>query len=162
MKTLSGSGPLFPLLFGGFALFVLTACATTKVAEENAAVGTEAVDVGYGTIDKDHLAGSVNTVQGEDPSVEQPRSLADMLRRVPGVQVTDGPGGQLRVKIRGDNTFIGGNDPLFVFNGQVIQSLAGINPSTIESISVLKNADATAIYGSRGANGVILIKTKVR
>jgi len=164
MKMFLGFGavPHLRFLVGGLALLVLTGCATTQPAGEEAPSGSDAVDVGYGTIDKDHLTGSVNTVQSEDPNVEQPRSLADMLRRVPGVQVSEGSGGELRVRIRGNNTFQGGQDPLFVYNGMVIQSLVGINPISIESISVLKNADATAIYGSRGANGVILIKTKVR
>ena len=150
------------LLFCGLAPLVLTGCALTQPPVEEGPSGGEAVDVGYGTIDKDHLTGSVNTVRGEDEGVEQPRSLADMLHRVPGVQVSQGSSGELRVRIRGNNTFQGGRDPLFVYNGMVIQSLTGINPSSIESISVLKNADATAIYGSRGANGVILIKTKIR
>ena len=157
-----GSFPHQRFLVCALALLVLAACATTQPAVEEAPSGADAVNVGYGTIDKEHLTGSVNTVQAEDPDVAQPRSLADMLHRVPGVQVSQGSSGELRVRIRGNNTFQGGRDPLFVYNGMVIQSLVGINPSSIESISVLKNADATAIYGSRGANGVILIKTKVR
>jgi len=75
----------------------------------------------------------------------------------------DGEGG-MTVRIRGATSFLGSEEPLFVIDGMVVQSadgaLDGINPNTIESITVLKNADETAIYGSRGANGVILIKTK--
>ena len=87
-----------------------------------------------------------------------------MLSRVPGVRVIDRPGGGISVRIRGTNSCLGGEEPLFVLDGMVIQSagagLSGINPNSIESITVLKNAGETAIYGSRGANGVILIKTK--
>jgi TonB-dependent SusC/RagA subfamily outer membrane receptor len=104
----------------------------------------------------------VVTVQGDVPEEGQGRTLAEMLYRVPGVQVSELSGGRLSVRVRGSNSFLGGMEPLYVYNGMVIQALEGINPNTIESITVLKNADATAIYGSRGANGVILIKTKIR
>ena len=81
-----------------------------------------------------------------------------------GVLVTELPGGGIRVRIRGSRSILGGNDPLYVVDGMVIQTidgaLYGINPHDVESISVLKDASSTAIYGSRGANGVILVKTK--
>jgi TonB-dependent SusC/RagA subfamily outer membrane receptor len=83
-----------------------------------------------------------------------------MLRRVPGVQVDEHSGGRISVVIRGRNTFQGGREPLYVLDGMVIQGIDGLNPMNIESITVLKNADATAVYGSRGANGVILIRSK--
>ena len=153
-------------LFAALALLFLTGCATAQSAEEQDALPEEeTVDVGYGTVDKDHVVGSVATVDGEEAQVVQPRTVADMLRgRVAGVQVTDLPGGGIRVRIRGTQSFLGGNDPLYVIDGMVLQvtdgALHGINPHDIASISVLKDASATAIYGSRGANGVILIKTK--
>lgn len=158
----SGSVPHHPFLLGGLALLFLTACATTKVAQEADPSGVEAIDIGYGTINEDHSVGSVTKVQGEVPEEGQPRTMAEMLYRVPGIQVTELSGGRLSVSIRGSNSFLGGTEPLYVYNGMVVPDVTGINPTTIESISVLKNADATAIYGSRGANGVILIKTKVR
>lgn len=86
-----------------------------------------------------------------------------MLSRVPGLQVTEGPDGNVTVRVRGATSFRGGQDPLFVLDGAALPSLAGIDgidPSTIESITVLKDAGDTAIYGSRGANGVIVIRTK--
>jgi len=161
MKTYSRSGPFpyHPCLFGATALLFLTACATTRVAEEDPS-DVETVNIGYGTVDKDHQVGAVSTVEGEGQNEAHPRTIAEMLRRVPGVQVDELSGGRIRVLIRGAGSFRGGTEPLYVMDGMVIQRVDGLNPSMIESITVLKNADATAMYGSRGANGVILIKSK--
>ena len=156
----------YPGLFSVLVLLFLAGCATSRSAEEQEARPEgETVDVGYGTVDKDHLVGSVATVDGEEAQVVQPRTLADMLRgRVAGVQVAELPGGGISVRIRGTRSFHGSNEPLYVIDGLVLQvtdgALHGINPHDIESISVLKDASATAVYGSRGSNGVILIKTK--
>lgn len=84
--------------------------------------------------------------------------------RVSGVDVTQGPDGII-VRIRGQSSVYGGSDPLYVVDGQVIEpgpngSLSGINPYDIESIKVLKDPASLTMYGSRGANGVIVIKTK--
>ena len=162
MKAFSRSGPVsyHPSLLGALALLFLTACATTRVTEEEDPSDAETVDIGYGTVNKEHLVGSVTTVQGEDAHVAQPRTLAEMLSRVPGVQVSELSGGSISVRIRGASSFLGGKEPLYVFDGMVIHQILGINPNDIESITVLKDAGATAIYWSRGANGVILIKTK--
>jgi len=166
MKTVYGSGPVpyRPLLFGSLLMLCLAACATTRSVEGEDPSNAETVDIGYGTVDQDHLVGSVNTLHADDVQGVYYRTLADMLRRIPGVRVIEMREGGMTVRIRGSTSFTGGEDPLFVMDGAVIQSaeeaLYAINPNTIESISVLKDADATAIYGSRGANGVILIKTK--
>lgn len=171
MKTSSASRfatcPVWVVLCGAFALLFLAGCATTRsTGEQEVQSEGEEVEVGYGTIDKDHIVGSVATIDGEEAQRAQPRSVADMLRgRVAGVHVTELPGGGIRVRIRGTRSFLGGNEPLYVLDGMMIRAepdgaLYGINPYDIESISVLKDASATAIYGSRGANGVILIKTK--
>ncbi len=125
----------------------------------------EQVDIGYGTVDRDKVVGSVATIDGDEAQDVQPVTLADMLRgKVAGVQVNEVAGGGIQVRIRGTRSFMGGNDPLYVVDDMAIQVPDGIlyhiNPRDVESISVLKDASATAIYGSRGANGVILIKTK--
>jgi TonB-dependent SusC/RagA subfamily outer membrane receptor len=124
------------------------------------------VDIGYGAVDKDQVTGAVSTVSGEDEATRRTRTLGEMLSRVPGVQVLEGPGGAIRVRIRGASSFIAGQDPLFVVDGVVMPSGEGvlrtIDPNHIESITVLKDAGETAVYGSRGANGVILIKMKTR
>jgi TonB-dependent SusC/RagA subfamily outer membrane receptor len=85
--------------------------------------------------------------------------------RVAGVVVTRASDGGLAVRIRGSSSIAGNNQPLYVLDGMPITpgpggSLTGLNPSDIESIKVLKDAAETALYGSRGANGVIVIKTK--
>lgn len=134
----------------------------------------------YGTTTKRMNTGSIVKVSSEEIS-KQPISnpIAALSGRVSGVQVTQFsgiPGSYSTVQIRGRNSIANGNDPLFIidgvpfasrplnssfFGGGVISSpLSNLDPSIIESIEVLKDADATAIYGSRGANGVILITTK--
>jgi len=88
-----------------------------------------------------------------------------LMGRVAGVVVTSTPGGGIAVRIRGTTSILGNNEPLYVVDGIPIQAgpggaLVGINPYDIESIEVLKDAASTAMWGVRGANGVIVIKTK--
>lgn len=109
-----------------------------------------------------------STVTSEDierqGATDQP--LEKVLQgRVAGVTVTRAPDGSIAVRIRGSTSILGNSEPLYLVDGMPIQpgpsgSLAGINPSDIESIKVLKDPAETALYGSRGANGVIIIKTK--
>ncbi|MEO1451665.1 MAG: SusC/RagA family TonB-linked outer membrane protein, partial [Bacteroidota bacterium] len=124
------------------------------------------VVVGYGTQRKSDLTGAVGTV-AVDALVQAPISNFDqaLAGRVAGVQVTTGqgtPGDEASIVIRGGNSITGDNSPLFVIDGVPFQDFdpASINTNDIKSIDVLKDASATAIYGSRGANGVILITTK--
>jgi TonB-linked SusC/RagA family outer membrane protein len=125
----------------------------------------EVVVVGYGTQKKSDLTGSVASVSMADVK-NIPVTRADQMLqgRISGVQVTQTnaePGGNIAIRIRGMNSISSGNDPLFVIDGfPGAGNLNTINPSDIESIDVLKDASATAIYGSRGANGVIIITTK--
>ncbi len=142
---------------------------------------SEVVVVGYGTQLRKDLTGTISTVKGSTIS-ETPTSSFDaaLQGRVPGLQVTQSsgvPGSAVRVRLRGQNSISGNSQPLYVVDGiPVIQSdfskrdgpasgvnanpMADINPNDIESVEVLKDAAAAAIYGSRGANGVILITTK--
>ena len=88
-----------------------------------------------------------------------------LMSRFPGVQVTRAPGGGIAIRIRGATSIHGSNEPLFVVNGVPIRpgpggSLAGINPYDIESIEVLKDPASTAMYGVRGANGVVVVTMK--
>lgn len=136
----------------------------TIALEESAAGLSEVVVVGYGTQRKVDLTGSVVSVKTEELE-ELPVTRADqaLQGRVPGVfvQSTDGsPNGGVNIRIRGSNSLSAGNDPLIVIDGFQGGSLDNLNPNDIESIQVLKDASATAIYGSRGANGVILVTTK--
>lgn len=107
--------------------------------------------------------------QAEDSTAVQKRhreSLASLIERSsPGVRVTQHPDGSITVRIRGTNSFYGSEEPLYVIDGVPLPQgsggrLAGINPEDIESIKVLKDAPDTAMYGVRGANGVIVITTK--
>jgi TonB-linked SusC/RagA family outer membrane protein len=125
---------------------------------------SEIVVVGYGTQRKSDLTGSISSVKSKD-LVQLPVMRADqqLQGRAAGVVVTntDGaPGGNTTVRIRGSNSITGGNSALVVIDGFQGGNLSAINPNEIESVEVLKDASATAIYGSRGANGVILVTTK--
>ncbi len=148
------------VLVCALVLSSVTACATTQLTEGDPSDRTETVDIGYGTVDKDSYAGSASNVQTQDPNASRPRTLAEMLSRVPGVMVHSTSDQSLTVRIRGNSSLQSGNSPLYVLDGMVIQGLSAIHPDQIESITVLKDAEATAVYGSRGSNGVILFRTK--
>ncbi|MEQ8556007.1 MAG: TonB-dependent receptor [Cyclobacteriaceae bacterium] len=125
----------------------------------------ELVVVGYGSVKKSDLTGSVASVKAKDiNSFPATNMLQALSGRAPGVQVlqtTGAPGAGLSVRIRGTNSIQGGNEPLYVIDGFPYSgNPTNINNSDIESIEILKDASATAIYGSRGANGVVLITTK--
>ena len=144
----------------------------------------EVVVIGYGSVLKKDLTGSISSVKVEEEVATQSNSIDQLLQgRAAGVQVVQNsatPGAGISVKIRGTNSLRGNNEPLYVVDGVIISSagedvlpagvgnsgqesqngLNGINPRDIESIQVLKDASATAIYGSRGANGVVVITTK--
>jgi TonB-dependent SusC/RagA subfamily outer membrane receptor len=169
MSTCPKSRPilLHPSFLVAFVLLGLTSCTTARVAEGGPSSGVEPVEIGYGSADSGQLTGSSATLHSEDLKDRQPQTLMEMLIRIPGVRVMEKGDrlGGVSVRVRGaNNSFQGGEEPLFVLDGMPISfndgELRSINPSVIESITVLKDAGATAIYGSRGANGVILIKTK--
>lgn len=146
----------------------------------------EVVVVGYGTVRKRDLTGAVTTIKPEDIKRSSVTTVSNLLQgQVAGVVVTGGtgaPGARTTVRIRGTNSINAGNDPLYVVDGVMLNSgndntnaiftgdggsprvgisaLTTINPDDIESIEVLKDASATAIYGARGSGGVILITTR--
>ncbi|OHX67997.1 SusC/RagA family TonB-linked outer membrane protein [Flammeovirga pacifica] len=122
----------------------------------------EVVVVGYGVAKKSDITGAVASVDAEDLTVIATENVEKALQgRVAGVQVTSAsdPGGTAKVRIRGVGT-INNSDPLYVVDGFPMNDITHIAPTDVESMEVLKDASATAIYGSRGANGVILITTK--
>lgn len=124
----------------------------------------EVVVIGYGTMRKSDLTGSVYSVRGED-LVKNPEANAiqALQGKVPGVQVSSSsgnPGESPVIRIRGVSTFLAGASPVFVVDGVILDDISFLNSSDIESIEVLKDASATAIYGTRGANGVIIVTTK--
>ena len=126
----------------------------------------DVVVIGYGAVKKADLTGSVTNVKMAEIRDEPVLSVDQALQgRIAGMEVTstDGePGSDAVIRIRGTRSITASNDPLIVVDGvmDAVSSLSDINPSDIEAISVLKDASATAIYGARGANGVIIITTK--
>src|SRR5690606_9891638 len=154
------------------------------VLEENITnLGEVVVNAGYYSTTRKLQTGSIVKISSEDMCKQQVSDpLAALLGRVAGMEIVQNsgvPGSNFSVRIRGTNSISSGNDPLYIIDGVPYTSsslflgetsggllpggmspLNSINPSDIESIEVLKDADATAIYGSRGANGVVLITTK--
>lgn len=120
----------------------------------------EYVNTGYGKIKKSESTISVGSVDQKLLERENNLDMATYLRTIPGVRVIDG-GGDLNILIRGNRSLSSSDAPLIVLNGSTYYgSLKNLNPRDIKSIDVLKDASATVAYGSRGANGVILISTK--
>lgn len=138
------------------------------VLTPQAVEGEDLIVVGYGEQESRDITGSIASVSSEQLDQAISTNPVQALQgRVPGVNISQNswnPGGSASIRIRGTRSITAGNDPLFVIDGNPISrsgvTLNDINPSEIESIEILKDASATAIYGSRGANGVILITTK--
>ena len=135
------------------------------VLEESAAGLEEVVVVGYGTMKKADLTGSVSQVKTETLEAVPVYNMEQALKvGAAGVRVSQNsgtPGSRIEVRIRGGNSMIGDNQPLYVVDGfPVTGGIDFLNPSDIESVDILKDASATAIYGSRGANGVVIITSK--
>ncbi|GGF77032.1 SusC/RagA family TonB-linked outer membrane protein [Wenyingzhuangia marina] len=156
------------------------------VLKENENVLDEVTIIGYGSVKKDDVTGAVSAIKPNDNEALRSPSINNLIQgKVAGLDVTNTtgtPGAALSVRIRGTNSLRADNEPLYVIDGIIMNSatedaanpfantindfqtqqsgLSGINPSDIETIQVLKDASATAIYGSRGANGVVLITTK--
>ena len=124
----------------------------------------EVVVIGYGTMRRKDLTGAVASVKGEDLVANPVSNVTQALQgRLPGVNVVsqDGrPGASISVRVRGGGSITQSNEPLYVVDGFPVSNLDNIAASEIESIDVLKDAASTAIYGARGANGVILVTTK--
>lgn len=134
------------------------------VLEDEAASLNEVVVIGYGTARKKDLTGAVTTVKGSDLAKVPVTNVAEALTgKLAGVQITtsDGsPDAEMLIKVRGGGSITGDNSPLYIVDGFPVSSISDISSSDIEDITVLKDAASTAIYGSQGANGVILITTK--
>ena len=157
---------------GGRRQFNLTLAGDTKFLDD-------VIVIGYGTAKKRDYIGSVSTVKAEDIQRVVPTSMESALQGMAtGVQVNSGvgvPGAPQQIKVRGVSSISSGTDPLWIidgipiesgtmdtsYDGETNQSILGMfNPGDIETIQILKDAAATAIYGSRGSNGVILVTTK--
>ena len=137
--------------------------ANIKLAPNETALN-EVLVIGYGTVKKRDLTGSVVSVKGEDiAKVPSSNPLESIQGKVPGVDITRTSGSAssgVNINIRGTRSISAGNGPLIIVDGVQYSSLQDLNPNDIASMDILKDASSTAIYGSRGANGVILITTK--
>ena len=132
---------------------------------EDAEMLSDVVVIGYGTVKKADLAGSVAVMDSKSFKDQPVARVEDALNgRMSGVQVMSSgvPGGAMKIRVRGASSVNKSNDPLYVVDGIVRETgLEGINPEDIQSIQVLKDASSTAIYGARGANGVVMVQTKM-
>ncbi|WP_170179804.1 SusC/RagA family TonB-linked outer membrane protein [Flavivirga rizhaonensis] len=176
--TVSGENAVLVISYVGFGSKVISINGQTTISVtllEDTARLNEVVVVGYGIQNKRAVTSAIATVTAEDLGENSSDSFTRALSgKVAGVQIqqTNGaPGGAIKVRVRGTGS-LSGNDPLYVVDGfpiensdignsdQGFNSLSTINPDDIESIQILKDAAASAIYGSRGANGVVIITTK--
>ena len=159
--------------FVGFQSATVKAAPSVVVTlQDDAQLLKDVVVIGYGTVKKSDATGSVMSVEADQLNKGLATSPADLLQgKTPGVSITTNsgaPGAGSKIRIRGGSSLSASNDPLIVIDGLPISStdisggdvLNTINPNDIESFSILKDASATAIYGSRASNGVILITTK--
>jgi TonB-linked SusC/RagA family outer membrane protein len=175
LKIPTGEGPVLSFSFVGYKtqeVAVEGRQTIDIILKKEVAEMDDVVVVGYGTQRRQDLTGSVSSVSSTDIQKQSVTSAEEALQgQISGVQVTKNsgaPGGGSTVRIRGTNSIRAGNNPLYVIDGLPIgggsspsqNPLSLINPQDIVSIEVLKDASATAIYGARGANGVVMVTTK--
>lgn len=131
--------------------FILGGLTSSRVKSQDLSGKDEVVNIGYGNVKQNELLTPVSKIDTKSGKYASYKNIYEILRGTPGVQVSGN-----RVQIQGPSSINSSTEPLFVVDGMVVGSIENISPSMVESISVLKGA-ATSIYGSRGANGVILI-----
>jgi len=136
------------------------------ILKEDAIGLEEVVAIGYGTVKKSDLTGSISSIDADrlmdKPVFNVAQALSGKVAGVKIVERSGAPGGRTMIRVRGTNSISSGNDPIVVVDGIVGlgEAMENMNPNEIVSMEVLKDASATAIYGARGANGVIMITTK--
>ena len=159
------NGKTLVITFVGMKPKEVAAGGNLKVTlEDDATTLNDVVVIGYGSVRKKDLTGSVATVKGQDLVKVPVANVSEALTgKMAGVNITttDGsPDAEILIRVRGGGSITGDNSPLYVVDGFQTNSISDISPNDIEDITVLKDASSTAIYGSQGANGVILITTK--
>ena len=170
----ANKGDIIVISFIGYQPQEVQAAASMNIIlKDDTELLDEVVVIGYGSVKKDDLSGSVVAIKAEEMNkgaVTSPQEL--IMGKVPGLSVSQGdgaPGAGSTIRIRGGASLNASNDPLIVIDGIPVSNdaapgtpnaLATINPNDIETFTVLKDASATAIYGSRASNGVIIIQTK--
>ncbi len=184
--TMSNENGILIFSFVGYITQEINATNKTTIdviLAEDAQTLDEVVVIGYGSVRKKDLTGAITSIKPTADVVEQSKGIEDILRgRSAGVQVSANgsePGASVSVKIRGLSSLTSNSEPLYVVDGIIMDSatedvanpisgytppqgggISGVNPADIASVEILKDASATAIYGSRAANGVIIITTK--
>lgn len=134
--------------------FTLADSIARQINNQNNAADEEEINIGYGTVKKQNLIGSVSKIDGTNTKYASYNSIYDILREVPGVQVMG-----KSIQIQGKYSINMSSEPMFVVDGMVVNSIDDIRPPWVKSIEVLKGSSAS-IYGSKGANGVILINLR--
>lgn len=157
--------PLF--LFGAACLYAQVTNDSIQVYEDNYISDSiklnQAVVIGYGSVKKSDLTSAISSANAKEiTQIASTTAMQSLQGKLGGVNIisTDAPGTAPTVIIRGMGTALGGKSPLYVVDGQVVPNIININPNDIERIDVLKDATSSAIYGVRGANGVVVITTK--
>ena len=155
------------ITFIGYAEQIIPVAGQTQFSitlKEDVAQLDDVVVIGYGTVKRRDLTGSVASIGGDKLKTIPVSNVAQALQgMLPGVSVTsqDGrPGASMSIRVRGGNSVTQSNEPLYIVDGTQVSSIDDIPADNIESMDILKDASTTAIYGNRGANGVILITTK--
>lgn len=142
----------------------ITANQLSVVLKDDAKMLDEVVAIGYGTVRRKDITGSVASVNADAIAAIPVNSASEAISgKLAGVQVTTtegSPDAEVKIRVRGGGSITGENKPLYVVDGFPVSSISDIAPGDIETIDVLKDASSTAIYGSRGANGVIIVTTK--
>ena len=152
----------------GYKLQEITVGSASKVnftlEDDVSALDEVVINIGYGTVRKKDLTGAVSSVNADVIAAAPVSSALEAIQgRVAGITIatTEGsPDAELTVRVRGGGSITGDNSPLYIVDGFPVATISNIAPQDIESIDILKDASSTAIYGSRGANGVVLVTTK--
>ena len=165
--NLKGSGHVIVVSYIGMKTKEVNISGKSQVnvtLEDDATTLNDVVVIGYGSVRKKDLTGSVSTVNSETLQAVPVANASEALTgKMPGVQITTtegSPDAEVKIRVRGGGSITQSNDPLYIVDGFPVESISDIPANDIEDITVLKDASSTAIYGSRGANGVILVTTK--
>lgn len=157
----SVSGVCGSLVLGGLFVLAMTSCGTSSKVAEMSSDADDEVNIGYESLKRDELTSSVSKVEiGESESMAYSNIWDYIAAKVPGVSVSGGSSGTPRIVIRGESSFTSQTQPLFVVDGVVMDDISYLSHSDVAKVEVVKDGSA-AIYGLRGANGAILITTKM-
>ena len=149
------------------AFSTATGACAPALQHRSAKAPVDSVSVGYGQQDPRNVSTAVSSIRPDERDNSAAISLEQLIEgRVAGVEILRDGSGRVSLRIRGTNSLTSSSEPLYVIDGTTVQAgsfsdaLSGVNPRDVARIDILKDAAATAIYGSQGANGVVLITTK--